>query len=117
MEVVGKNYIARGIMRFEDLNGVEIPNVKHAKDIFAEYYLIQPVLFDDDIQLRIDEWVYMFKHSKIKGKINATNLDKAHGKFDIMRMTAAEKRIYDEYQLNKTIYEGELQVKLEEGLQ
>jgi len=116
-KLLDKNYVARGIMRFEDLEGVEIMDMERAKDIFAEYYLIQPVVFDDDIQTRLDEWVYMFKYSKVKGKIKATNMDKVQNKFDIMRMTEEEKKIYDRYQLDKTIYEGELRVKMEEGIE
>jgi predicted transposase/invertase (TIGR01784 family) len=110
-----KSYVVKGSMKFEDLVGNQ--EIKNTKDIFADYYFIQPKLFEDKIKNKLDEWVYLFKHSKIKGDIQATNMDKAQDKLDRLKMTESERKAYEEYQLNKTINEGVLQVKVDEGRQ
>ena len=115
-QLLGKSYFVKGSMKFEDLtdNNQEL-QVKQAQDIFAEYYFIQPEWFDDKIRTKIDEWVYMFKHSKVKGEIEATNINKARDKLDKLKMTVQEQRAYDEYEFNKTINEGIIQVKIDEA--
>lgn len=107
------SYIIKGSTKFEDLvNNKEIK----ARNIFAEYYFIQPEWFNDSIKTKLDEWVYLFKHSKIKGDVEATNMNKVQDKLDRLNMTEKERIIYDEYQLNKTINEGIMQVREEKGI-
>ena len=117
-QMLDKSYLIKGEMCFRDLtnNNQELP-MKSDQKIFAEYYFIQPEWFNDNIKSAIDEWVYMFKHSKVKGEIEATNIDKVHEKLDKLKMTHKERITYDAYQLNKTINEGVLQVKFDEGKQ
>ena len=117
-QMLEKSYLIKGEMSFKDLtdNNQEL-SVKDSQKIFAEYYFIQPEWFNDNIKSKIDEWVYMFKHSKVKGEIGATNINKAREKLDKLKMTPKERAAYDEYQLNKTINEGVLQVKFDEGEQ
>jgi predicted transposase YdaD len=57
----------------------------------------------------------MFKHSKVKGDLAATNIGKAQDMLDKLKMTPKERAAYDAFQFNKTINEGVLQVKFEEG--
>ena len=115
-QMLDKSYLIKGEMVFKDLtdNSRELP-MKSEHKIFAEYYFIQPEWFNDNIKSAIDEWVYMFKHSKVKGEIEATNINKAQDKLDKLKMTYQERIAYDAYQLNKTINEGVLQVKFDEG--
>jgi len=44
-------------------------------------------------------------------------MDKVPAKLDKLKMTQEELRAYDEYQFNKTINEGVLQVKYDEGIE
>ena len=113
-----KSYLVKGEMCFRDLadDNREL-QVKDRQKVFAEYYFIQPEWFEDIIKSKIDEWVYMFKHSKVKGELEATNMSRAQEKLDWLKMTQKERAAYDEYQLNKTINEGVLQVKFDEGIQ
>ena len=116
-QLLGKSYLVKGEMCFRDLadNNQEL-ELKDKHKIFAEYYLIQPEWFNDKIKTKIDEWVYMFKHSRVKGDIEATNIDKVQSKLDKLQMTTKERMAYDEYQLNKTINEGVLQEREEKGI-
>ena len=115
-QMLEKSYLIKGEMSFKDLtdNKRALP-FKTGQNIFAEYYFIQPEWFNDNIKTAIDEWVYMFKHSKIKGEITATNIKKAKDKLDKLKMTEKERAAYEEYQLNKTINEGVLQVREDKG--
>lgn len=115
-ELLEKSHIVKGLMKFEDVtNENKEITVKKAEDIFADYYFIQPEWFDDKIKTKVDEWVYLFKHSKVKGDIKATNIDSVNEKLDRLKMTDEERVAYDEYQLNKTINEGVLQVREDKG--
>ena len=115
-KLLEKSYVIKGSMKLEDMvnTGREIKSDK-AKEVFAEYYFIQPDWFEDNIKTKLDEWVYMFKHSKVKGEIEATNISKARDKLDRMKMSDKERRIYEEYRFNKTINEGVLSVREEKG--
>ena len=116
-QMMKKSYLIKGEMSFKDLtNNNQELNIKEKQKIFAEYYFIQPEWFDDNIKSKIDEWVYMFKHSKVKGDIEATNINKVQYKLDKLNMTPEERMAYDEYQLNKTINEGVLQDREEKGI-
>ena len=114
-QLLEKSYLVRGKMEFKDLEDNRAIELKKGQNIFAEYYFIQPEYFNDKIKHKIDEWVYMFKHSKVKGEVEATNIDKVQDKLDRLNMTAEEQKVYEEYRLNKMINEGVLQNKFDEG--
>ena len=116
-QMLERSYLVKSEMRFKDLTNNQELQIKDKQKIFAEYYFIQPEWFNDNIKSKIDEWVYMFKHSKIKGEIKATNIDRVQEKLDKLNMSPEERAAYEEYQLNKTINEGVLQVKFDEGIQ
>ena len=116
-KLLEKSYLIKGSMKFEDLvnpNNEEI-TIKTEQNVFAEYYFIQPEWFNDNIKAKLDEWVYMFKHSKIKGDIAATNIDKAAEKLDELKMTETERRAYETYHWNNSRNESVLQAKFEDG--
>jgi predicted transposase/invertase (TIGR01784 family) len=83
--------------------------------VFAEYYFIQPKVFDDIIKTPLDEWIYMFKYSDVKENFTAKNIQKAKNKLAYAGMTAEEQQSYDAFELNKTIVEGVLDEKRLEG--
>jgi len=115
-KLLEKDYIVKGSMKFYGLTNNKEINITANQNIFAEYYFIQPKWFDDNIKSKIDEWVYLFKHSKVKGDIKATNIDKAKEKLDRLKMSEEERAAYESYQFNQTINEGVLQVKYEQGI-
>jgi len=100
-----QDYLIKGSMKFDSLTNNKEIAITAEQNIFAEYYFIQPTWFDDNIKSEIDEWVYMFKHSEIKGDLKATNIDKAREKLDELKMTEEERAAYENYELNKAINE------------
>ena len=116
-KLLEQDYLLKGSMKFDSLTNNKEIKITAAQDIFAEYYFIQPEWFDDNIKTKIDEWVYMFKHSEIKGEIEATNINKAQDKLDELKMTVEERKAYEAYELNKSINEDVLQTKFDEGKQ
>jgi len=115
-KMLEQSYCIKGEMEFKDLtDGNREIKITDDRNVFAEYYFIQPDWFNDKIKARLDEWVYLFKYSKVKGDIEATNIDKAREKLDILKMSEEEREAYESYQFNKTINEGVMQVKYDEG--
>jgi len=110
-----QDYLIKGSTKFNSLTSGKDIKITDEQNIFAEYYFIQPEWFDDNIKSKIDEWVYMLKYSKVKGEIEATNIDKAQDKLDELKMTEEERAAYESYELNKAINEDVLQTKLKDG--
>ena len=115
LKLLERDYLIKASMKFESLTGKKEINITDEQNIFADYYFIQPEWFDDNIRSKIDEWVYMFKHSKIKGEMEATNIDKAREKLDELKMPEEERMAYEDYELNKAIIEDVLETKFKEG--
>jgi predicted transposase/invertase (TIGR01784 family) len=111
--VVQNGYIAHGKIRFDDMRGNAV-SVKGEEDL-AEYYLIQPTWFDDNIKDKLDEWIYMFKHSKVRDGASATNIEKAADKLDRLKMPENERRAYRDFKDEYGIQEAQLLASREEG--
>ena len=78
------------------LKGEKSPIVT-AKDVFPEYYLIYVEKFNDMINEAIDEWVYFFKHAKIREDFKSPGIILAAKKLDYMMMDEKQRRAYDDY--------------------
>ena len=117
-KLLEKSYLIQKTSKYLDLtnNRKEI-EVKETNDVSAEYYFIQPEWFCDNIQSAIDEWVYFFKHSEIKGDIKATNMDKLQDKLDFLKMSEQERNDYKAYMKSKVISEGMIKYAVDEGKQ
>jgi len=120
-KLLERSYLIKGSMKFEDMvNDYQEIKVKEAEDVFADYYFIQPEWFNDNIKSKIDEWVYLFKHSAVKGDVEATNIAMAREKLDELKMPEEERRAYEAYEayeLNNMINEGVIQVRVDETLE
>ena len=68
-----------------------------SKDVFPEYYMIYVEKFQDMIIEDIDEWVYFFKHGKIKEDFKSPGILLVAKKLNYLKMTEKEKRSYDDY--------------------
>lgn len=119
-KLLEKKYLIKKTSKYLDLTnsmaGEEI-EVKEANDVSAEYYFIQPEWFNDNIKSVIDEWVYFFKHSEIKGDMEATNMDKLQDKLDLLKMSEQERKDYKAYMKSKVISEGVIKYALDEERQ
>ena len=92
-KLLEKSYLIQKTSKYLDLtNGRKEIEIKESNDISAEYYFIQPEWFKDNIKSVIDEWVYFFKHSEVKGEMKATNMDKLQDKLDLLKMSEKERK-------------------------
>lgn len=98
-----KEEAVTGIITFEE------------KDIFPEYYLIQVDRFKDQVQQRIDEWIYLIKNREIKKGFSSRNIEKAEEKLRIMSMTPEERRRHTRFLENLGREKGMLESEREEG--
>jgi predicted transposase/invertase (TIGR01784 family) len=65
--------------------------------IYPEYYLIKAFNFDDDIQDSLDEWVYLFKNSKIEPHFKAKGIQKAKEKLAVAKLSKRKRTAYEPY--------------------
>jgi predicted transposase/invertase (TIGR01784 family) len=68
-----------------------------SREVFPEYYMIYVEKFQDMINEAIDEWVYFFKHGKIRDDFKSPGILLAAQKLDYLAMDEAERRAYDGY--------------------
>jgi PD-(D/E)XK nuclease family transposase len=62
---------------------------------FPEYYFLTVNDVGDDLKRPIDEWLFMFKHSYFKKQVKSTNIEKSEEMLNYLKLTAAQKKIYD----------------------
>jgi len=105
---LGKDYVFYGNTEFRGLHDNEplvlrrlredkkLEQLK-SQDIFPEYYLINVERFADVMKTDLDEWIYLFKHTKLPPNCKAKNLDKAAEKLDVLKMESDERHRYDLY--------------------
>jgi len=65
--------------------------------VFPEYYLIYVEKFEDLINEELDEWIYFFKHGKIREDFKSPGIMLAGKKLDLLKMNEQQKKAYDEY--------------------
>jgi len=68
-----------------------------SKNVFPEYYMIYVEKFEGMINEDIDEWVYFFKHGKIREDFKSSGILLAAKKLDYLMMDEEERRAYDDY--------------------
>ncbi|OOB78389.1 MAG: hypothetical protein BEN19_09155 [Epulopiscium sp. Nuni2H_MBin003] len=112
----GEGYVYKGATNFKDIGTPESQKpLKLARNIFPEYYLINVERFKNVINTPLDEWIYMFRNSKVPESPKAKHMDKVQEKLDILKMSSQEKKAY-EYHLKETkIYKSVLKSKRDEG--
>jgi predicted transposase/invertase (TIGR01784 family) len=65
--------------------------------LMPEYYLIQALNFTDLVNDGLDEWVYLFKNSKVDDNFTAKGIDKAKEKLAIAKLPKKKREEYDKY--------------------
>ena len=68
-----------------------------ASDIYPEYYIIKVDKFDQHIRDKFDEWIYFLKNEQIKDTFKAKGLKQASEKLNVLKLSAQESRIYENY--------------------
>ncbi|MDM8553191.1 Rpn family recombination-promoting nuclease/putative transposase [Desulfococcaceae bacterium HSG7] len=103
----GKDYVYTGKTVFRGLHKndklrlslkqKQIYKTEQIADIYPEYYLIKINQFDDIAKDTLDEWIYFFKNEEIKDEFKAKGLAKAKAVLDVMKLSAEERRVYENY--------------------
>ena len=73
------------------------PNIRNVEDIFANFYLIRALDFDENIKNGLDEWVYFFKKAQVKGNIKAKGLAKALKRLEVSKLKDKDRNDYKRY--------------------
>ncbi len=98
----GDGYVYKGAVDFKDIGTPDCPKpLKLARNVFPEYYFINVARFKDVINTPLDEWIYMFRNSKVPENPKAKHMDKVQEKLDVLHMTPQEKKAYD-YHIKET---------------
>ena len=134
----GEDYVYHGATNFRGIHKKDlltlsqqeqsIYNADEVHKIYPEYYIIKVNQFDDVAKDTLDEWVRFLKNQEIKDGTQAKGLREAKDKLDMLHLTEAERREYDQYianwrddygvvvgNYNKGKYEGKLE-GIKEGI-
>ena len=127
---IGNDYVYHGKTEFKGMHTgeplivkekvkvveeVEKTVYKIKENIFPEYYLIKVSAFEDIIKEDLDEWIYLFKHSKIKDEFRSKNIKKAMEKLNILKMSKEERKAYENYLVGVAIELDVMETAKEEG--
>ena len=103
----GEDYIYHGYTIFKGLHSKdELLLTTEQKAAFQketptqlmpEYYLIQALSFPDLVNDGLDEWVYLFKNSKVENDFTAKGIDKAKEKLAVAKLTKKKRQEYEQY--------------------
>ena len=129
---LGKDYVYYGKTEFKGMNTGEPLIVKEKAKVveqaektvykvkentFPEYYLIKVNAFEDIVKEDIDEWIYLFKHNKIKDEFRSKNIKKAMEKLSILKMNKEDRKAYERYLVSVAIELDVMETAREEGLE
>ena len=84
---------------------------------FPEYYLIEVEHFQNIICQPIDEWIYLFKNSQVLVDFHSQNIQAAKAKLALLRMSAAERKAYEQYQISRANAMDLLADQYQEGIE
>jgi predicted transposase/invertase (TIGR01784 family) len=103
----GEDYIYHGTTRFKGIHlHDELTLTAEQRkefdkqtptEIYPEYYLIKAFNFSDEIQEGLDEWVYLFKNSKIEPHFKAKGIHKAKEKLAVAKLSKRKRTAYEQY--------------------
>ncbi len=104
----GDDYLYKGKTEFIGLNKNDSLKLsdkqkilfkkEELSSIFPEYYIIKVNNFNDVAKNTLDEWIFFLKNEEIKDNFSAKGLSEAKQKLDILKLSKAEREIYEAYQ-------------------
>ncbi len=75
-------------------------NAYKPKDVFPEYYVINVERFskmdEEDLEM-LDQWIYLFKQSEIRGDFDAPGMASAREKLAYLKMSEKERQRHDRF--------------------
>jgi hypothetical protein len=85
------------------------------ENVFPEFYFIPIKRFDDVVRDDLDEWLYAFKNEEVLPSFKSHNIDQLDKKLNVLKMTEAERRRYDNYLLQRASDEGVIESAEQKG--
>jgi len=121
----GKDYVYHGKNEFRGLHEGDILQLSKPQkekflyeevyEIYPEYYVIKINSFNDVAKDNLDEWIYFFKHSKVPKNFKAKGLKEVQAKMKVEGLSLAEKKAYEQHQLNLISERNVIDTALMEG--
>ena len=103
----GKDYVYHGTNVFYGIHEDDVLTLADKQqelyekqavhEIFPEYWIIKADKFDNEVEDKLDEWIYFLKNSKIQDDFTAPGLKEAKEKLDQLRMSEEERLEYKQY--------------------
>lgn len=110
----GKDYLYRGTTLFKGLHygdtltlnskerevyeASQSVTIQTPENIFPEYFIIKVTQFHEQVQDKLDEWIYFLKHGKIEKTFTARGIQSAAKKLNVLQLSEEEQWIYQRYQ-------------------
>lgn len=76
---------------------VELYQKDTVHEIYPEYWIIKVEQFDDQVQDKLDEWIYFLKNEEIKNDFSAKGLKEANERLDAMKLEEEDAQEYKRY--------------------
>ncbi len=122
----GKDYVYRGETEFRGIHCGDVlgltdkqrrilPKLVKASEVLPVYYLLKVNEFDDHAKNSLDEWIYFFKNSKVRGEFGAKGLKKAARAWSVQKLDEDAWREYDGYIKDWRIASGVMETAYIEG--
>jgi len=122
----GKDYVYHGGTEFRGIHCGDVlglseaqrksfPELEKVSEVFPEYYLLKVNEFDDYAKNSLDEWIYFFKNSEVRGEFRAKGLKKAAQEWDVMKLDKEARREYDGFLKDWRIATSEVMSSFVEG--
>lgn len=103
----GEDYVYHGINSFTGIHKgdtlklaekqKELYQKEEVYQIFPEYWLLKVGQFDNQVQDKLDEWIYFLKNGEIQDDFTAKGLEEAKDRLDEMKLSEAERKAYRFY--------------------
>lgn len=81
----------------------ELFKAASVQELYPIYYILKINSFDDVAKDGLDEWIYFLKNESLPEHYKARGLDAAKAKLDIMKLSAADREDYEQYQKSRRI--------------
>ena len=103
----GEDYVYHGTTTFRGLhkNDTLRPSTRQLEkfrkenlfEICPEFWIIKVNQFSDEVQDKLDEWIYFLKNSEIKSEFSAKGLQAASERLKAMQLSEEEAQAYKYY--------------------
>ena len=85
-------------------------------NVFPEYFFICVPLFDDKINMEIDEWLWVMKYCDTRKDFKSIYMSKVYERLAVLKMDSDERNVYFRYLKDAVSAQDTLNAAKEEGI-